>query len=319
MRDFFDNVSKFFSDQFASGSQEAHNINALFLQFLILAAIIIVLIAGLVFLSVIRFREKKRPEEPVQIFGNKKLEITWTLLPLLAVTFFFVLTVKTMLAIGSTGEKNRQPDIIITARQWWWDIKYIKDNVRAANELHIPAGKKLLIEFESPDVIHDWWVQELGPKMDVIPGQKNYLWISADKAGSFEGVCSEYCGTQHAWMRILVVAENQNDFDKWIKDQKSFSSALDERGKPGALLFQKKTCVSCHSIQGISDSAYIGPDLTHLASRKTLLSGMLPNTKENLKIWLKDPQKLKSGANMPNFNLSPDELESMVSFLEEMK
>jgi cytochrome c oxidase subunit 2 len=320
MGEFFNSISKFFSSLFYSGSDEAYNINNMFLQYMILAGVIILIVAGSITVAAIIYRSKKRPGQPPQIFGNKNLEFTWTVLPLLAVTFFFFLAVRTMSEINAPFNKKSEPDIVIIAHQWWWDIRYPKYDVITANELHIPVGKKLLMRVESADVIHDWWVPKLGRKIDAVPGQLNYNWIEADTAGVYTGTCSEYCGMEHAWMRIMVVAQDKNHFNNWIKNQQKIPEVpVNKPSRTGAILFQKKTCANCHSINGTPADSHIGPDLTHLGSRATLLSGMLKNNRVNLSRWLKNPQKVKEGAHMPNFILSKYEINALVSYLEGLK
>jgi len=319
MDNILQSIRNFFSSLFISSSSESYNINSLFLQFLILAAVIILIVAGFIFVAAYRYRSKKQPEKPDQVFGNKKLEMTWTILPLMAVTFFFFLAVKTMSEINEPINK-RNPDIVIIAHQWWWDMRYPAYNIITANELHIPVGKKLLMRVESADVIHDWWVPELGRKIDAIPGRLNYSWIEADTPGVYIGACSEYCGMQHAWMRIRVIAQTQEDFDKWKMNQEEVPVPLsNEPARTGAILFEKKTCANCHSIEGTSAASHIGPDLTHLRSRETLLTGMLENNEQNLRRWLEDPQKIKEGAHMPNFILNKEELNALVAYLEGLK
>jgi cytochrome c oxidase subunit 2 len=320
MLDIVNSVKQFFSSLFLSDSPESYNINSLFLQFLILAAVIILIVAGFIFIAAFRYRSKKNPSLPDQVFGNKKLEMTWTILPLIAVTFFFFLAVRTMSEINEPLSDNEKPDIIIIAHQWWWDMRYPAYNIVTANELHIPVGKKLLMRVESADVIHDWWVPELGRKIDAIPGRLNYNWIEADTPGVYLGTCSEYCGMQHAWMRIRVIAQTQEDFDKWKMNQEKVPVLPStEPARTGAVLFEKKTCANCHSIAGTPADSHIGPDLTHLGSRETLLTGMLTNNEQNLRRWLEDPQKIKEGAHMPNFILNKNELNALVAYLEGLK
>jgi cytochrome c oxidase subunit 2 len=222
--------------------------------------------------------------------------------------------------IDQPVDKNQQADIIITARQWWWEMQYSKYNITTANELHIPVNQKLLMRVESADVIHDWWVPELGRKIDAIPGTSNYSWLEASDTGEYKGTCSEYCGTQHAGMHILVISETKNEFDRWIQEQQKVPAPpVDSIGQRGMRLFSERACASCHSISGTAAISHIGPDLTHLASRKTLISGVLPNTQRNIYLWLQNPQKLKKGSHMPNFILSNNELEALVKYLEELK
>ena len=319
MRSIWDSIERFFSYLFHSASGEANDINTLFLQFTILAVIIVSIVAGWVFYSAFRYRASKRPEEPPQISGNKKLEITWTVIPFLILVFFFYLTVKAMKDINRPIE-GKKTDIIIIAHQWWWDMRYPEYNIITANELHIPVGKRMLMEIESADVIHSWWVPALGRKTDAIPGRQNHSWIEADTAGVYRGKCSEYCGTQHAWMLIRVVAEPPEVFDEWVREQQAVPDPpQDSLGRMGARIFQQKPCASCHAIRGTAAEAHMAPDLTHLASRKMLLSEMLENNKKNLRDWLQNPQKIKSGANMPNFMLSKREINSLATYLEELQ
>ena len=176
------------------------------------------------------------------------------------------------------------------------------------------------MEIESADVIHSWWVPALGRKTDAIPGRQNHSWIEADTAGVYRGKCSEYCGTQHAWMLIRVVAEPPEVFDEWVREQQAVPDPpQDSLGRMGARIFQQKPCASCHAIRGTAAEAHMAPDLTNLASRKMLLSEMLENNKKNLRDWLQNPQKIKSGANMPNFMLSKREINALATYLGELQ
>ena len=287
---------------------------------MVVAGIIGLLIAFLVIGGALIYRSKGRPGEPKQVSGNKRLEIVWTVIPILIVSYFLVQTITVMAKINRDVDPNAQPDIVIIAHQWWWDIRYPKLHVITANELHLPVGKKLSMRIESADVIHDWWVPDLGRKMDAIPGKPNYMWIESDRAGSFQGACSEFCGAQHAWMRILVIAEPQDKFDSWVAGQQKTDSVPDsELAMKGAELFQAKTCPNCHSVTGTDATAHIGPDLSHLGSRQTLLSGMEPNNVKNLEKWLTNPQAVKEGSNMPNFILNENEVNALTAYLEGLK
>jgi cytochrome c oxidase subunit II len=313
-------VRRFFSFLFTSSSGEESDINSLFRKFLVMAAIMFLIVCFMVIAGGFRYRSKHKLTEPKQTSGNKRLEILWTLIPLLTLIIFFFLTIKTMRDIDQPFSQGQKPDIVIIAHQWWWDMRYPEYKIITANELHIPVGKRLLMRIESADVIHDWWVQDLGRKIDAIPGRLNYTWIEADTAGLYLGTCSEYCGMQHAWMRISVIAQPVAEFISWVKNQQQIpKTPINPTAMTGAKLFQIKTCGSCHAIAGTPAISHIGPDLSHLISRKTILSGMLSNSRENLENWLKDPQKIKEGAHMPNFLLQQDEINALVDYLEELK
>ena len=303
-----------------ASSSDAYNINNLFVDFLILAGIIILIVTLMVVLGGYLYRSKVRPDKPSQVHENSKLEYIWTIVPFLAVSLFFLLTVKSMQQINKPFSGKESPDIVVVAHQWWWEFRYPKREVVTANELHIPAGKKLLMRIESADVIHSWWVPALGRKTDAIPGRLNYAWIESDSIGTFQGACSEYCGTQHAWMLIRVVAEPEDEYDRWISDQQSVPAIpANGPGRDGALLFQKKTCANCHAITGTPAIARIGPDLSHVGSRATILSGMMSNNSENMKRWLRNPQNIKMGAHMPDFMLSDKEINDLEIYLEGLK
>jgi cytochrome c oxidase subunit II len=313
-------IHGFLSAMSKSSSPGEDYINRLFLWFLLLAAVIIIIVISGVLVGAIHYRSKPNQGEPKQITGIRWLEIVWTLVPFLILVFFFYFTVKYMKAIDKPAKQGESPDIVIIAHQWWWEMQYPEYGFTTANELHIPVRQNLLMKIESADVIHDWWVPALGRKIDAIPGRSNYTWIDASEPGNYTGTCSEYCGTQHAGMRILVIARPKQEFDIWVMEQQAIPPPpTDSLGKKGMRLFQEKTCASCHTIKGTNAVSHIGPDLTHVASRKTLISGDLLNTPENLYLWLENPQKQKKGAHMPDFRLSPDDLRALVKYLEELK
>jgi len=320
MKNLFEALKQFFSEMFISSSVQADEINRLFMGFLILSAVILGIVLFMVIGGVVKYRESKRKGEAKQIFGNKRLELVWTIIPFIIVTVLFFLSLKVMEEINEPIVSGQKPDIDIIAHQWWWDLRYPKQDVITANELHIPVGKNLLMRVQSADVIHSWWVPALGRKIDAIPGRNNFGWIASDSIGVYEGTCSEYCGNQHAWMRIKVIVQSQADFDEWIEHQKQIalqpSKGMAEQGE---ILFQQKTCGNCHTISGTPANGRIAPDLSHMASRETLLSGMMANKKENLKKWLENPQNVKKGSNMPDFLMSEKEVNELVDYLEKLK
>lgn len=225
-----------------------------------------------------------------------------------------------MNAVSPPVPKDRVPDVIITGHQWWWEVDYPAAHVVTANEVHLPVGKRLLMQMRSADVIHDWWVPELGNKMDLIPGQSNYLWLDITKPGIYAGACSEFCGAQHAWMRIKVIAQDEKDFNKYLAANANDAvKPTDSLAIKGAELFQSKTCASCHRIQGTAANANVGPDLTHLAGRDEILTGLLKNSEANLFKWVDHPQDIKPGAHMPDFNFKKDTLNAIVHYLNQLK
>lgn len=239
--------------------------------------------------------------------------------PLLLVIFFFCWSVKVMSAtMPDLG--HHAPDIIITGHQWWWEISYPGTPVTTANELHLPVGRRLLVQLNSADVIHDWWVPAFGAKMDMIPGRNNHLWLNITKAGIYEGACSEFCGQQHAWMRIRVVAQSDSSYLTWLK-ARSMQAAkiIDSTAKAGQALFMHASCSNCHRIRGTEANGVAGPDLTHFATRTTMLAGMLANTPANVDRWLNNPQLVKPGAHMPRFIFNRDSIKMLTAYLQTLK
>ncbi|HEX3344001.1 MAG TPA: cytochrome c oxidase subunit II [Polyangiaceae bacterium] len=298
-------------------SPEALAISSLFVQTLIVCGVIGVVVAGLVGTCVVRFRESKRPGEPVQHHGNTKLEITWTLIPLAVVIGLFVLTAHAMAA--SDPPASRDPDIVVVGHQWWWEARYASGTV-TANELHMPVGKDLLVRVESTDVIHDFWVPQLGRKVDAIPGHPSTIWMQADAPGTYLGACAEFCGAEHAWMRIVVVADSPADFEAWDGHQREPApgAATTTESARGETDFRAKTCINCHTIQGVGGTR-VAPDLTHLAARKTLGAGVLANDPTSLARWLREPQVVKPASHMPDLNLTEGEVNDLTAYLDTLR
>lgn len=303
---------------FAPSSPQAGDISHLFGLVLIVCAVIFALVAGLVAVSLWRFRSRPGTSEPRQVSGNRKLEFAWTLVPFLIVVWLTYLAFGVMRA--SDPPSGRAPDLVVIGHQWWWEFRYPSVGVVTANEIHIPVGRKLLVRLESADVIHDFWVPQLAPKSDMIPGHPNHLWLEADQAGAYHGACAEFCGAEHAWMRFLVIAEPEAEFDTWLRQHERAGpppgSASAQRGLQ---LFKDLTCLNCHPIGGVSLKANAAPDLTHLASRRTLAAGVLKNNPANLARWLRSPDTVKPGSHMPNLKLTDAQVHDLVRYLETLK
>jgi cytochrome c oxidase subunit II len=305
---------------FNPASTLAQPIAHLFLVLGIVMMSILLLVTVLVLYVSFRFRQRPGASEPRQNFGREGMEIAWTVAPLLLLAYIFTITVHAMHGADPGVSVDRQPDMVIVGHQWWWEARYPNTKVVTANEIHIPVGKPLLVRLESADVIHDWWVPQLGRKMDAIPGDPNDFWLEADSPGTYLGTCAEFCGAEHAWMRILVTAQSGSSFEQWSEHQLEIppqptagDAAL------GAVLFQQLTCANCHTISGTSAKGTIGPDLTHLADRQTLATGVLENTPSDLGRWLSDPQSVKPDIHMPNFEMTNDQVRQLTAYLETLR
>jgi cytochrome c oxidase subunit II len=290
-------------------SPEAHAIATLFMNFLVLCAIIFALVAGLVGYSVVRYRARQGDADPRPVFGHRRIEITWTVVPLVIVLVIFGFTLRTMAKVDAPLNPDRAADLTIIGHQWWWEASY-PNGAMTAREIHIPAGRRLLVRIESADVIHDFWVPQLTRKMDAVPGRVGYLWLEADAPGSFVGACAEFCGKQHAGMRFEVIAEPEPDFSAWVRHQ-----AEEPPANPAERLFRERKCADCHAISARDEKRYVGPPLAHIAGRKSL-GGNLPNTPANLSLWIERPQSILPGNRMPDSHVPAEEVQALTTFLE---
>lgn len=295
-------------------------IEELFIYFLIVASIVFLLVVFFTFFFLFRYGVKKRPEKPSQIESTGRAESVLAIIVTIVIGVFVYLTIGTMKKVQTIPE-NPKPFLEITGHQWWWEAKYPNSGVVTANQIYIPTGQKILLKLTSADVIHSWWVPELGRKLDMIPGIDNYMWFYADKEGEYLGTCSEFCGVQHARMRIRVTALNSEAFEIWQQQQLQpvVTTSSDELFLKGKQLFETKTCTNCHAINGTDFKENIGPNLTHFASRKRFLADMKVNNKENLRAWLTNPQDVKPGVKMPNFILSESEIDALVAYINNLK
>lgn len=301
---------------FDSSSDQARAINHVTWSFMLVAGAIFALVLVLTLWVVFRYRAGRR-EVASTMQPSKKWEWPMIGIPLLLVAVFLVLTINTMQAVQPDHE-GKSPDVVITGHQWWWEAYYPASGVTTANEIYLPAGKKILLELTSADVIHDWWVPALGNKMDVLPFQKTYLWLNVRQPGTYEGICSEFCGAQHAHMRIKVLAASPEVFASWLKNQ-SVTGIAKVENESGRQYFLQNTCANCHHISGTTAQGRTGPDLTHIASRKTLLAGMLENSPEALFRFIKNPQRVKPGAHMPDFLMHDSTVAAIVKYLYSLK
>ncbi len=298
----------------------ADGIYGLSLMVLGICAAVFIVVGGLLTFTIIRFRGRSDDDrEPPQVYGSNRIEVAWTVIPVLIVLVLTLATARVVVAIQDKAPPADALRVTVVGHQWWWEFRYPGLKIIAANELHVPvssASKPALtfLKLESADVAHSFWVPQLAGKTDVIPNQNNSMWIDPRQEGTFLGNCAEYCGTQHANMALRVVVQSQEEFQKWVAEQQKDAVPSDHSSTLLSL-----SCVSCHAISGTSAKGTFGPDLSHLMSRSTLGSGVVPNTPANLRAWLQDPQVMKPGNLMPNMQLRPDELNHVVDYLLSLK
>ncbi len=305
-------------------SPQAHAISDLFILVLGVCAVIFAVVTAIVAYAILRSRrERARGEAPADAVENDNhwLEAAWTAIPLLIVAGIFVLSVR--VAGISDPAFEGPPDVIVRGHQWWWEIEYPGTGVITANELHIPVDQRMHLLIESGDVLHDFWVPSLSRKIDMVPGRDNHLVFAAQTPGRYEGACAEFCGDQHAWMRLEVFVHARPKFDAWLAAQ-ALPAAPPETldAQAGLEIYNRETCSSCHMLRGaevVTEPVGIGPDLTHLASRNLIGAGVLVNDEANLYAWLKDPQAIKEGCHMPNFQLTDRETAQLTAYLSNLQ
>jgi len=243
----------------------------------------------------------------------------------ITVVVLVVLTIASFLTNkGFAGAPALALTVRITGHQWWWQVNYeAHDPSRSfetANELHIPVGQEVRLQFESPDVIHSFWVPNLAGKQDLIPGRLTQLTLTADRPGLYRGQCAEYCGAQHAHMVLYVVAQRPDAFAHWFNAQigPAHPPQTDARRR-GQTVFMTRSCATCHAIGGTNAGGVVGPDLTHFGSRMTIAAGTLWNKEPLLEHWIADPQGVKPYTRMPSTGLNRSELHAVAQYLESLK
>jgi cytochrome c oxidase subunit 2 len=242
-------------------------------------------------------------------------------LPVIVITVLSIVSIRSLAALTRPEAPNLVVDVI--AQQYWWEFRYrdgAGEALITANELHLPVGRRVELRLQSADVIHSFWVPSLQGKLDLVPGKTNVTWVRADRAGTYHGQCAEYCGIQHALMRLIVVAQAPATFDAWLVAQRQPARpAMDEHGRRAEHVFLVH-CASCHRVRGSSASfGTAGPDLTHVASRSTLAAGALPNIKGYLAGWIADPQALKPGNRMPRVPLAANDFHAVVDYVNTLR
>jgi cytochrome c oxidase subunit II len=322
-------------------SPPAESIRQLSILVLAITGFIFLIVEGVLCYCVLRFKRGAASEkEPPQVYGSRPIEVAWTVAPGLVVFVLVLVTARTLWEVNVPPPQPRAGDnmlfVTVNGHQWWWEYQYDHFNgkpIRAvgpdgketdlsvitANELHIPASedgvpRPVYLTLKSADVCHSFWVPQLAGKTDLIPGRINSMWFQTDRPGLYLGQCAEYCGTQHARMLLRVVVDPPRAFERWLENEGK--PAVEEReASAGRSAFLSLSCVNCHRVRGTPARGDYAPDLTHLMSRQTFASGMVPNTPEILRRWLADPQKIKAGCLMPAFGLTERELDDVVQYL----
>jgi cytochrome c oxidase subunit 2 len=297
-----------------------HKTHWLFMDILWWEIGIFVVVEGALVVALLRFMGRKG-EDPHQMHGHTGVEVAWTLAPAMILVFIGVPTVMTIFRTQAPAPKNSL-EIQVIGHQWWWEFRYPQLGIVTANEVHLPQGRPVHFILNSADIIHSFWIPRLGGKRDVIPTRTNHLWWTADSVGVMPGQCAEFCGTSHANMRLLGVVDSPSDFDAWVAAEKDTLPVppSDSLALEGAKVFANpgKLCSTCHTMNGVS-AGVVGPNLSHVGSRRFIAAGLLENTPTNIARWVQNPPAVKPGALMPVIGITPDEARALAAYLTTRK
>ncbi|MEO7022331.1 MAG: cytochrome c oxidase subunit II [Ktedonobacteraceae bacterium] len=324
----------------------------LFWFILVVATIVFVIVEAILIYSIVRYREQPNSPMPKQTHGNNTVEIVWTVIPSIFLFVVLIVTIYTMFSLAQPAGPSL--NVRVVAHQWWWEFDYenttgttANAHVITADELVVPTGTVIHLDLRSDNVIHSFWVPALTGKTDVVPGHNNDKWFQADKTGTYLGICTEFCGLEHAEMKFKVIAKSPDDYQTWLSGQQQVAqTSNDANVVAGSKLFLTAACAGCHGIVGstnlksFDDPAaenFIGPNLTHFGSRTTIAGDVLTWSLKSCVVtgsgatarisnkqacglwqWLHDPNAIKPGTDMAIRQLSDTEIAQLVAYLESL-
>lgn len=317
---------------------------ALFVPVFWVAVGVFVIVEGGILFIALRYRHRKgRDRMPKQTHGNTRLEIGWTIAPAVVLAVVMVPTVSLLWELARPPEEGAL-NITVEGYQWWWGFVYPDQDmvtdwdrpITVADTMVVPTGRDVYLSLEAmgggakdangdPDyqVIHSFWVPRLFGKQDVVPGRTNTIQFRVDEAGEYTGQCAEFCGLQHGRMKLTVVALEPDAWQAWVERQQQVPpSPTDPLAKEGEELFlnplsdARGACTACHGVGGVGGTA--APDLTNFADpQHTCFAGCnwATDDREALEAWLRDPDAVKLGAKMPDYQLDAREIDALVAYL----
>lgn len=309
---------------FAPASTPSDYLYEVALLALAVTGAIFLVVAGMLVYFAMKYRRRLGDtSEPLQVYGSRQLELAWTVLPVLIVMVLFLSSARVIHAVQDARKPKDAIEVIVVGHQFWWEYRYPQYGFVTANELHIPVSDPrhptpTFMTLLSADTDHDFWVPRLAGKIDLIPNHPNFMWMEPHETGLYLGQCNEYCGTSHALMLLRVYVQPRQEFDRWVKAQQQTdlsSEGLSDEATEGRKVFERTACINCHAIAGTIADGRFGPELRHLMSRETIAAGIAPNTAQNLRTWIQNPDALKPGARMPAMGLSDQELDEVTAYM----
>ena len=297
----------------------------------------VIIVVVLIFLFVIFKFRRKDDRIPEQVEGSHKLEMIWTIIPILLLVVLAVPTVAATfnLADISEMEKENSNAVVVNVRAnlYWWEFEYPNEKIVTSQELVVPTDEKVYFNLKASDVKHSFWIPAVGGKLDTNVENTNKFWLEFDsqkaaEAGNiFYGKCAELCGPSHALMDFKVKAVSRAEYDGWISDMQGVSEpkkATTVTAQQGQEIYNS-SCIGCHAVtptNATPEAARLAPNLSNFGERTTI-AGVLEHNEENLKKWLQDPETYKPGNKMTgqyNINqLTDEELNSLTEYLMNLK
>lgn len=296
----------------------AARIEGLWWLMLWISVVVMAVVIGLLVVAVVKGRRSDAAADHRARWGEPFIVVGGVVIPAVILTAVFAISLRDMAAIARP-DRPTSMTVEVVGHDWWWEARYDGGEVVTANEIHIPAGQPVRVELTTDDVLHSFWVPQLQAKTDTVPGRINHTWLEASRPGRYRGQCAEFCGLQHAKMAFFVVAQSPEDFDAWLENESEpAQEPTDANARAGQEVFLSSTCSGCHAVEGTAAASDVGPDLTHLAARDTIAGGVLDNNRDNLERFISDPQSLKPGVSMPPTELSLDDLQALVDYMEQL-
>ena len=220
-------------------------IDSLWDKLLFWGTLVFVLVEGILLYTIVRFRRRSDADEPKHVHGNTALEITWTIAPAIILVFIAVPTVRTIFVTQARAVPNAL-EVEVIGHQWWWEFRYPQytqrtatgrvDTLVTANDLYLPIGRTVNFSLKTKDVLHSFWIPQLGGKRDLISNHTNYLWFTPDtslRTSVYNGSCNEYCGASHANMKFRTFVVTPTEFEGWVAHQLT-PAALSAPAAPAA-------------------------------------------------------------------------------------
>lgn len=294
-----------------------------------IAVAIFFIVEGVLLFAIIKFR-RREGREAKQFHGNTKIEVALTAIPALILAGIAVPTVRTIFDLAE--ERPGSLQVTVVAHQFWWEYKYEELGITTANEMHIPVDQPVRVKLQgqitdpvdgTEEVIHSFWVPRLMGAQDVVPGRAEFMLMQADRPGEYWGECKEYCGLSHANMRLRVIAQPPEEFDEWVADMQATEEHDDSL--EGARIFAEgadnigQLCSACHSVEASQANPNLGPNLGGFSERGMFAGAIFENNEENLAAWLRNPPAVKPGAKMPNLNLTSDQINALIEYLQSLE